>query len=367
MVASQKLIQRIQYFKVAEFNIFSDHCPITCSISYNKRIMTNTEIPVFQDKPLGYRWKSDSTNTSKCASTLTSSFMFKNAQTSESVLKLIGDINTDSASCATIDDINNVNAMLIKTFTEIADSSLEKKRQPAKFRNKNVWYDKDCRNEKRNLSRLTKQLDGEPKNEGSRSLFHASKRNYNRLIRRKKRNFLHDLNVSIEEGNNINWRRFKSLRSTQQETDRLDLHDLAEFCKFYKELFSNKSLSEQRINKINAETAKLQFEDINADNPGYSILNDNIEMDELDATISKLKSGKAASEDNILNEFLKNCGENLRTAILNVFNTCLDNGVYPWNSSVVTLLHKKGDRTDPNNYRAIAIGSNIGNYFQEYF
>ena len=30
---------------------------------------------------------------------------------------------------------------------------------------------------------------------------------------------------------------------------------------------------------------------------------------------------------------------------------------------LITLLHKKGNRGDPNNYRAIAVGSNLGNIF----
>ena len=64
-----------------------------------------------------------------------------------------------------------------------------------------------------------------------------------------------------------------------------------------------------------------------------------------------------------MNEFLINSGVNLKHAILNVQNACLNNCAYPWNSTVITLLHKKGDRYDPNNYRAIAIGSNLGKLF----
>ena len=38
-------------------------------------------------------------------------------------------------------------------------------------------------------------------------------------------------------------------------------------------------------------------------------------------------------------------------------------GVYPWNTTVTTPLHKKGDIDNPDNYRAIAFGSNLGKLF----
>ena len=50
-------------------------------------------------------------------------------------------------------------------------------------------------------------------------------------------------------------------------------------------------------------------------------------------------------------------------AVLNLFNECLRLGAYPWNTSNVTPLHKKGCTYDPNNYRAIAVSSNLGKLF----
>ena len=58
-----------------------------------------------------------------------------------------------------------------------------------------------------------------------------------------------------------------------------------------------------------------------------------------------------------------NSSQTLCQAILKVFNECLNHGTYPWNTSYVTPLHKKGSIYDPNNYRAIAVGSNLGKLF----
>ena len=93
------------------------------------------------------------------------------------------------------------------------------------------------------------------------------------------------------------------------------------------------------------------------------MLNREIDMDELKSCIKKLKTGKAPAEDQVLNEFAKSANNEVLAAYLKVFNECLNHGHYPWNTAVVTPIHKKGDINDLNNYRAIAVGSCIGKLF----
>ena len=49
--------------------------------------------------------------------------------------------------------------------------------------------------------------------------------------------------------------------------------------------------------------------------------------------------------------------------LVKLFNQCLDSGTYPWNNSIITPLHKKGCKSDPDNYRAVAVGSTLGKLF----
>ena len=93
------------------------------------------------------------------------------------------------------------------------------------------------------------------------------------------------------------------------------------------------------------------------------ILDESITLNELQNAIASLKQGKAVSEDLIANEFLKASGNMVLQAVLRLYNECLKLGVYPWNTSLVTPLHKKGNIYDPNNYRAIAVASNLGKLF----
>ena len=48
---------------------------------------------------------------------------------------------------------------------------------------------------------------------------------------------------------------------------------------------------------------------------------------------------------------------------LKAFNNCLDSGIYPWNTSVITPLLKSGNANDPDNYRPIAVSSGLGKLF----
>ena len=51
--------------------------------------------------------------------------------------------------------------------------------------------------------------------------------------------------------------------------------------------------------------------------------------------------------------------------LLHVFNNILRNGNYPsqWMYSIITPIHKAGNRNDPQNYRGIAVSDNINKLF----
>ena len=93
------------------------------------------------------------------------------------------------------------------------------------------------------------------------------------------------------------------------------------------------------------------------------ILDSPITIGEVEEILKRAKKGKAVAEDLIPNEFLKASNPQMLKAITHLFNECLRLGAYPWNTSNVTPLHKKGCTYDPNNYRAIAVSSNIGKLF----
>lgn len=74
---------------------------------------------------------------------------------------------------------------------------------------------------------------------------------------------------------------------------------------------------------------------------------------------------KAPGEDGITNEILKACLDHVIEAITNLFNNILTEEIIPqqWTSSTIILLHKKGSKTEINNYRPISLISNLYKIF----
>jgi hypothetical protein len=138
---------------------------------------------------------------------------------------------------------------------------------------------------------------------------------------------------------------------------------MANFCNFFKNLYSNPTLSKDVIDKLKSDMHTTQ-NDVASDSELLTdLLDETITLNELQNAIAKLKKGKAVAEDLVANEFLNASNEEILNVLLQLYNECLNHGVYPWNTSLVTPLHKKGSIYDPNNYRAIAVASNIGKLF----
>ena len=127
-----------------------------------------------------------------------------------------------------------------------------------------------------------------------------------------------------------------------------------------------KNLYDDNHNSISKETKNEYInmaDHINITSTHPKLLNKPITVEEVTSAINSLKSGKASSIDMVSNEILKNLDSQHRNFLTNHFNVCFDTNVYPWTENIITLLHKKGEIKDPDNYRAIAISSVIGKLF----
>ena len=78
-----------------------------------------------------------------------------------------------------------------------------------------------------------------------------------------------------------------------------------------------------------------------------------------------LRNGKSPGYDSISNEMLLRL-YNVKPEIIKLlFNSILQNPmiINKWNISVISPLHKKGSKLDPDNYRAISLLSCFGTFF----
>ena len=100
--------------------------------------------------------------------------------------------------------------------------------------------------------------------------------------------------------------------------------------------------------------------------PDLEELNRQFTKSDIEKLIKKLKNGKSAGCDNILNEFLKNSPETVIETITNLFNLVLKTGVVPSNwcvGVIIPLFKNKGSINNVDNYKGITLLSVIGKLF----
>ena len=88
-------------------------------------------------------------------------------------------------------------------------------------------------------------------------------------------------------------------------------------------------------------------------------------MKSLRKTIKNVKSGKAAYVEDISNDAIKTGLPVLEKSLLHLYNTVTFPQTFPdsWNEGIITPIHKKGNKLDVDNYRAIIISSCIVTIF----
>ena len=94
-------------------------------------------------------------------------------------------------------------------------------------------------------------------------------------------------------------------------------------------------------------------------------LNCKITLEEVDAMIRKLKTGKASGIDLITAELLKGLNETFLVVFTSLFNKIFDHGEFPeeWAVGIIVLLFKGGDKSDLDSYRGITLLSIFGKLF----
>ena len=79
-----------------------------------------------------------------------------------------------------------------------------------------------------------------------------------------------------------------------------------------------------------------------------------------------MKSGKACGIDNVRNEFLKNCSQDMVLFITDLFNFVLNSGIIllDWCIGLIIPIYKKKEcENNPDNYRGITLLSCVGKLF----
>ncbi len=113
-----------------------------------------------------------------------------------------------------------------------------------------------------------------------------------------------------------------------------------------------------------------------------AVLNNPIEVGEVVDVINRIKLGRAAGPDGIRAEFVKEAivkcdftegqganrptHKNVLTPVIHaVMSAVFATGTYPvcWSRAAISAVFKKGDVSDKDNYRGIAVGNVLGKLY----
>ena len=356
-VMSHSLMNLAMHFSVLPFTQYSDHKPLSLSLSTNK-------LHLFNKTSIGNKYKSAPT---RFLFDEDSKSKFTNIQSSDHYrqqLNYLNNLLTENELDYDHSTITKLNDDFTNYLHDMASKCLKSTKNQNDSKKKlkhNPWFNVHCRMGKRELNKAARTTSKFPTSQFLRSNYYKVKSSYKSLIKRHKNNYFEKLNKDIEEGKILNWNHFKKLKSKMTDKDEFDCQDMINFEKFFAKLYSDNHAT---VDATQKQTYIQTADNINNSTlPGPPTLNDAISTTDVNTTISSLKSGKASSLDMISNEILKYLDQLNVNLITRLFNLCLDSGTYPWNVNIITPLHKKGNKDDPDNYRAIAVSSVIGKLF----
>ena len=152
------------------------------------------------------------------------------------------------------------------------------------------------------------------------------------------------------------WKRFKR-SSHDYKGDDIDLDS---FFNHFKNLYSNIATNED----IECQDFIHSFDESDYNEPIFQELDEPFTILEIRNCVKGLGSNKACSTDNTIYEYFTACIDYLDKPFLSLFNHILKQ-VYPktWSRGVIIPVYKKGDSSDPNNYRGITLTSCFSKLF----
>lgn len=360
---SNAIYGSISHMEVQQFTIYSDHKPIILTITTD--LLNFTPPRPLEDvyKHAPKRFLFDDSGKEKFLNIQEHAQYLERHDSIREKLSLAKvKIKDEHITRPDIDEINETYSTYLK---DMANECFEQTKNCKKKKTTSQpWFDWSCKKAKRLLKKAARATSNYPDSTFLRENFYKVKGDYRKLLKKRERAFTDDLNKKIEDGNILNWRQFNKLKRNKADKVKFDSLDMLNFEAFFAELYADKH---QTIDSVTKEVMMNMADNINKSTilpkELENLINSEITSDEVYKCISSLKSGKASSEDMISNEILKNLERENVKLLTDMFNVCFTTGVYPWNINIITPLHKKGSKDDPDNYRAVAVSSVLGKLF----
>ena len=361
--ASSTIYHTISRMEVLPFTIFSDHRPLKITLA-NDILDITPSLPmnkVYNPAPTRYIY--DNSGKAEFMKIQTFDEFQERHNTIREALELK---KTEQTENLTRPDVNEINETFTTYLNDMAGKCFKQTSAPnnKKRTSKQPWFNWACTKGKRLLNKAARATSEFPESDFLREQFYNAKKDYKKLIKKHESRYYSNLNKQIEDGRIINWNQFKRLKSNKADKTKFDSLDMSNFENFFSNLYADKH---KTIDAMEKEIMISMADELNRSTilseALETILNDKIHTNEVSKCILTLKNGKASSNDLISNEILKCLDKSNIELLKDLFNICFESGVYPWNTNIITPLHKKGNKDNPDNYRAVAVSSVIGKLF----
>ncbi|KAL9967640.1 hypothetical protein ACROYT_G025915 [Oculina patagonica] len=352
-IVSEDLQDTVLGFQVQALTPNSDHCPITLKLASRNRDIINNASKNSQRKET-----SPQNSFTKFLWNLESKDKFISALSRIDIQDKLQSFNT--AHHSSIDDeISQFNQIL----KSVAKRSLVPSRKTRKHTKKHKpWYDNTCRQLKKKLQKLVKEINPTAP-QSLRQEYFAVKKKYKKLVKqmhkRYKNQLLNEINALKSNQSGDFWKLINKIRKNETVEESSDISS-EDWINHFQNLLYDKaqeSHGENVTSPNNPDQTTTKTDEI---------LDAPITAKEIHDQISKLKNKKASGTDAILNEMIKHGRYYLMPSLERIFNDIIENGTFPteWNIGVIKPIYKqKGDKKSPANYRGITLTSCLGKLF----
>lgn len=368
ILCNYNIFNDIEYFQVHDLVPYSIHSMISCTLkinwcNFNDIFVEETPLHALPDL---FLWNAHSLKSWNDVIRHPDTKSLVNTFMQDSQVDNISANPDESCSDTILNNFYNLmenisdSAGIVKSKTILKRNNNYKSQKHHK-RKQCKWYDIDCKRLYRQLQSLARSIKKQPYNMPLIQEFRCLKKRYKKLLNKKKQVFRDNIFSMLDNMQQNNPKAFWNLyddlcvSSTSSNNPIKPKEWLDHFSTLMnRNITHNDKHFETTLNNL---WDKYDFSD--------NELNFKITHDEIIKAGLKLKNNKAPGIDGIRNEMLKEGIFVLAPALCELFNSIYESGKFPskWRLSTLTVLHKKGDKSEPKNYRGIAVSSNLCKLF----
>ena len=349
-IASDGLLKDVQYLHVnRNVTDLSDHCMVSVAIGNVYFQTSKSESTLAMDPiPVGFKWDKQS------------ALLFQQALCGQETRRMLEGIlnKTYEESQQGVETaVAEINTIILTA----ASSSLRPVKKPNHQNRPNKkWFGGNLVRLRREVAKQGRLMAMFPRDPWFRGNYHRTLKHYRKSCKNQldqfRRDTLNKLDMLQDSDPGAYWKLVKDLRGGNKRDKEIDPE------KFY-EHYVRLNTPDHGV-PTGREKILDKLKDLESI-PSFTKLDNKITREEVSTAIGKLKNNKAQGLDTIRNEMIKSGQCQLLQPLTKIFNLILNTGIYPsaWCVGRIVLIHKKGDFSDPGNFRGITISSALSKTF----